>query len=47
MQSNAYRVWAETAKDEENICKEKSVSELSILIFYILLTVHHFMNLGK
>jgi hypothetical protein len=32
MQINGYRVWAETAKDEEQICKEKSVSKLSVLV---------------
>jgi hypothetical protein len=25
-----YRVWTKTAKDEERICEEKSVTELSV-----------------
>ena len=34
-----YRNWAKSGKDEENICKEKSASELNlstILFFFIL-----------
>jgi hypothetical protein len=29
-----YRVWTETGKGEELICKEKSVNELIVLVYY-------------
>ena len=32
IQINDYRVWAERAKCEERICKEKSLTELSVLV---------------
>ena len=32
-----YRVWTEIGKGEEKICKEKSVSELSVLVLLLLL----------